>query len=345
MNILDTLANWGRSAWNAIVGIPSDIGHGFQTLWHYVSSLHNVLYYLVGGPFWRLWWKALGYMNTVSLIIMALHKATHRVPGYIKLTQVDPAVGMLEARIADLKRWVQWQLFILRVIIQALYEAALAYTRLLVGIERNQRIAAVAAEHAAMLKAVAAALATVQREAADGYNSGLHDRLSTAAQLLNDLADRSPIVKDLVRVLVPLVVDLETIDNPLIRFGIGKLLGEIIAKLGVDKVTGDLIQRLLGPFTSGGKVTDLEGMARDTSTRLTNLEQQWADFMTSGGPEIEQAGREWKDLTSLTVDAALLALFGLAVTDPQAWATGIADTVGAVESATLDAIIGLIGKA
>lgn len=345
MNILSTLAGWARTAWNAVAGIPSDIGHGFQSLWHYTSSLHNVLYYLVGGPFWKLWYRAISHLNAVYVIMQLINRAHHRIPGYIKLTQTDPAVAMLLARIADLKRWVLWQLFILRVIIQALYEAALAYTRLLVGIERNARIAADAAEHAAMLKAVAAALATVQHEAADGYNAGLRDRLSTVAQLLNEIADRSPIVKDLVRVLVPLVVDLETIDNPLIRFGIGKLLGEIIGKLGIDRVTGDLIQRLLGPFTSGGKVTDLEGAFRDTSTRLTNLEQQWADFMAAGGPEVEQAGREWKDLTSVTVDAALLGLFALAVADPQAWATGVADTVGAVESATLDTIIGLIGKA
>lgn len=345
MNIFATLGGWFRSAWNAVTGVPGDIGGALSKLWSLIQNQHNAISWIFGYPLLHAVWQVWSKVNTVSLIIDLIRKLHQRQPGWTQITQIDPAVGMLRQLIAALRAWTGLQLFLLRVIVQALYEAALAYAWTLFQAERAARIQAVQAEHAAMLKAVAACLQTVQQQAASGYNAGMHDRLTTVERLLNDVADRAPEIRGLVNLLVKAVFDLETIDNPVLRFTIGHLLGVVVAHLGIDQATGGLIAALLGPLTGQGRPTTLAGVEKDVADRLGALEAQWADFMTKGGPEVEQAGQDWKDLTSLVADAAILALFGLAVTDPQAWATGVADTVGAVEAATLGAVMALIREA
>lgn len=343
MNIFDTLGGWFRTAWNAVTGIPGDVGGALSKLWQLIQNQHNAISWIFGYPQLRAIWQVVSKVNTISLIIDLIHKLHQRQPGWTQAVQIDPAVALLKRLIAQLRAWTGLQLFLLRVLVQVLYEAALAYALALVRAERAQRIAADQAEHAAMLKAVAACLATVQQQASSGYNAGMHDRLTTVEKLLNDLADRNPAIRGLVSLLVKSIFDLETIDNPILRFTIGHLLSAIVGHLGIDQATGDLISALLGPLTGNGKPSTLAGVEKDVADRLGALEGQWATFMADGGPEVENAGKQWKTITSLTVDATILGVFALAVADPQAWATAVADTVGAVESDTLDAVISLIG--
>lgn len=343
IDIISTLAGWFTSAWNTITGIPGDLGNAFSKMWHLVQDQHSVVSWLVGYPIWHAvyqTWKQLNLITVIEDISRQLHQ---RAPGWTWLEQIQPQVTRLDGRITQLRAWAVSQFHTVYVVMGILYQASLAYTRKLVGIERAQRIQAIQAEHAAMLKAVAACLATVQAQAASGYNAGLHDRLSTVGKLLNEIADRSPAVRDLVNLLIKAVFDLEVIDNPLLRWTIGHLLSSVIGHLGIDQATGDFISSLLAPFTGGGQPHDLASVEKDVADRLNTLEDQWAGFMTSGGPEVEQAGKQWKDITSLAVDAGILAMFALAVADPAAWATAVADTVGEVENATLTAVVDLIG--
>lgn len=345
MNILNDLFNWGKNAWNALTGLPGDIAQGIASLWHYVNSVHNVLSWIVGIPQLRAIQRFLYAISIFHVAQIEINRAFSRVIGYIWVTMVRPLRNLLLKRIAQLRAWTAYQIHVVYVVMGILYRAALAYTRQQVGIERAARIKAIQAEHAAMLKAVAACLATVQRQASSGYNAGLHDRLGTIGKLLNDLADRNPAVQDVVKTLVGVIFDLESVDNPVVRFIIGKLLGEIVAKAGVDRITGSLISRLLGDLTGQVKASGLYDTALDISNRLNALEDQWAEFMTNGGPEVEQAGQEWKALTELSVDAAVLGVFALAVADPSAWATGVADTIGTVGNDTVTAVVDLLNRA
>jgi len=202
----------------------------------------------------------------------------------------------------------------------------------------------VAEEHHKMLAGLKATLAEVQKEAASGYNAGTPDRKSTITRLLDDLAVTSPAVKGLVSDLIGLVIDVDTIDNPLARFIIQKLLAQVINRLGVERVIGDLLQRLIGPLAGQPKATGLYEVTRDVARRLAALEAQQADFMVNGGPEVEQAGRQWKDLASIATDAGLLAFLALAVADPEAWATGITDTAGPVANGAMTGLAGLLGR-
>lgn len=345
MNFLDTLAGWAKSAWSSLLGLGGDATKALSDLWHYVTNVHNLLGWFVGGPQLKAVLRFLYSISVFHAAQVALADALRRVAAWIWITWIAPAVAALNRRITALAAWTRAEFTATWAQMYRLYFAALAYARQLVDLERRQRITADQAEHAAMLKAVAACLATVQRQASSGYNAGTHARLGVIETLLNDLADRNPANRGLVSLLVKSVLDLEAIDNPILRFGIGKLLGELIGKLGVDKVSGDLISRLLEPFTGGGPPTDLYGTERAVADRLTALEQQWADFMASGGPEVEQAGHEWKAISGLVADAAILSVFGLAVAEPAVWAAGVSDTIGTAGNAALDAIIGVITRA
>lgn len=342
MNPIGTLIRWGKDALHAILGGASDITGVLRKVWGYVTNVHNVFAWLLGGPELRYILSALYHMSIVHLGVVAIRDTLRAIAGWIWATMVRPVRDALNRRISQLAAWIRAQLIILRALVITLYRASLAYTRQQVGIERSARIKAIQAEHAAMLKAVAACLATVQRQAAGGYNSVNRERLNLIARLLNDVADRQPEVKGLVTLLVKSVVDLETVDNPVLRFGISKLLTEIVGRLGVDRVTGDLIGRLLGPWTAGGRPGNLSAVERDVALRLNALEDQWAEFMAAGGPEVEQAGREWRDISGLVTDAAILGMFTLGVTDPAVFARGVADTIGIAGNDALDAIVRVI---
>lgn len=339
VNIIGSVVGWARRAWDGIVGLDQAAIKALQTLWRFVTGVHNLVAWLLGGPQLRYILTVLSYLDTVTLGIYDIRLALRRLAVWVWVTDVYPVWVILNRRLAALRAWAVIQFAALIVLVYRLYFASRAYTQQQVAAERSQRIRADQAEHAAMIKAVKAALATVQAEASSGYNSGLHDRTTLINRLVNMLADRQPEIRGLASRLITAVVDLESIDNPVARFLVSVLLSQLVRRLGVDRVTGDLISRLLGPLTGSARPTTLSGVEHDVGERLSALEAQWADFMDHGGPEVEQAGDEWKSVTGVAADAGILGLFGLAVADPQAFATGISDTIGIAGNDALDAVL------
>lgn len=344
MGWLKTAVGWAQDTWRSITGAaeaPLDV---LRKVWKWLASLHGLLGWLFGVPV--LDWMTASLANAAehTRAWEALEQLLARIPAWIKHHLILPWVRLLLARIAALQRWTAAQLLALRILMMWLYLAARLYARQLVAAEHKAMITAVAREHQQMLAGLRATLAEVQKEAASGYNSGTPDRKSVIQRLLTDLAVTNPAVKGLVSDLVGLVIDVETVDNPVVRFLVQKLLAQIIDRLGVDRVVGDLLGRLLQPLMGQPRAAGLYDVTRDVAQRLTALEAQQADFMINGGPEVEQAGREWKDLASLATDAALLAFLGLAVADPAAWASGIAGTAGPVADGAMTGIAGLLGR-
>ena len=190
-----------------------------------------------------------------------------------------------------------------------------------------------------------AALAEVQTEAATGYADGSTQRVSVITKITDELATRNPVIRGLVSDLVTVLLDLIGTENPLARIAIGLLLKEVIGKLGVDRVAGDLLGTLLGPLIADPRPRNLHDVTRDLARRVSALEGQWARYMEDGGPELDQAGREWKRYTSLATDAALLGFAALAVADPDRWASSVADTLGVAVNDTALGIAHLIRKA
>lgn len=344
MDWLKTLQNWASSAWGSITGAVANPVAALTNLWHYITSLHDALAWLGANPLVKGYKAFLLNFTIIGLAIDAAQAAIGRIGAWVWLHEVKPVRDRLQAEIVALRGWAVAMFAAQQAEIVRLYLASLAYTRQLVGIERAQRIKALELEHAAMLKAVAACLATVQQQAASAYNAGLHDRLGVVGTILEDIAGHTPLIKDAIDLLLKDFVDIENIDDPVIRWLANKAIDEIVNNAQVDKAAGNLAQSLLGPIIGQPRAKGLHDVIADISTRLAAMESQWATFMRDGGPEVEQAGEQWKEITGVLVNLGFLGFTGLAATDPAAWATGVSDSVGTVANDSIGAIVGLIGK-
>lgn len=342
MNWLKTLAGWASSAWSGISGAVTDPVKVITSLWHYITSLHDVLAWLTANPIVQFYNTALDVFRAIQGLVDLVHDVLERLASWIWRHQVLPVRTQLRQAIARLDAWARMMFVRQQAEIVRLYRSALAYTRKLVGIERAQRIKGDRLEHAAMLKAVAACLATVQQQAASAYNAALHDRIGLAGQILDDMAGHTPVIKEGVDLVLKYLIDLENIDDPVLRWALNKALAEVINNAEVDKVAGGLAQQLLAPIIGQPKARGLHDVVADIAARLAVMEGQWAAFMRAGGSEVEQAGNEWKDVTGVLVNLGFLGFTGLAVADPAAWATGVADTVGVAGNAALGGIVDLI---
>ena len=343
MDILKTLGNLAQSAWNVIWNAPSEVVSGFQKIWQFIAGLHSLISWVTSTPVLGVLKAIVTHIPQIWVAITVIRDLLGRLGNWIWVNEVYPVYRTLAKAIERLTAWTELQLTILRREMITLYFAAEAYTRMEVSTERGQRIAADRAEHAAMLAQIRALHQLVEKEASSGYNASSADRRSLIQRLLADLAARQPLVKALTGDLTKIVLSLYTIDDPLIRYAAEKLLSDIIGHLGIDKVMADLIGRLLGPLAGDPRPGSLYDVEKDVAERLSALEAQWADFMADGGPEVEQAGKGWKDGGGLVVDAAVLAFIGTAVADPQGWSTAVYDTIGIGASDAMTGIVDLIG--
>lgn len=197
----------------------------------------------------------------------------------------------------------------------------------------------VEAETAARQRAIGAAEArtrreirymhgTIEREAESGYRIERDQRVSTITRLLDYAVQRNPLLRDLVSTIVTGILDLLTIDDPPARLLLGFLVRKVIDRLGIDKAVGDLIGDLAKPILGEPKPDNLHNVIADICTRLSAGEAQWAKFMENGGSQVEQAGREWRDITSVVGNTAIVAFTVQAVVAPERWAAEIRSAVG-----------------
>lgn len=345
MGIIKTVLGWASSAWTALFGAGTNPVDALTKLWHYITSVHDVLAWLAATPLLRFLRAALLNFTVLGVAVTAIRDVLGRLATWIWVHQVNPVRVQLLAAIAALRAWTVIQFKWTWALVAADYAAALAYTRRLTGIERAQRIQAVRAEAAARVKGDKVTLATVQQQAASAYNAGLHDRLGLIGGILDDISGHTPLIKDAVTLFLRYLVDLENVDDPALRWALNKAITEIVNNAAVDRAAGELAQGLLGPLIGQPRARGLHDVVADIAARLGALESDWAKFMKNGGPEVEQAGEQWKEVTGVIADVGLLAFVGLAVTDPPAWAQGVADTIGTVADGALTGIVDLIGRA
>lgn len=345
MGFFDTLVGWAKDAWNAITGIPGDIAGLVEKLWHFINSVHDLFTWLANVPSLDLFKGLVNFARDVGIAYTALVNMGRRVGPWIWDHWIGPWVRYLERQIATLAAKEQRDVRMLIADDQEGLREAEAYTEKLTGIEHAAMLRDVAAARAYAAQLVKALHQAVEAEAASGYSGGQHTRITTITGLLGEIAARNPAVKALVSTLVKDALDLAGVENPLLRLAISLVLKEVISKTGVDAAIGDLVGSLLGSAAAEGHPKTLHDVIAALDRRLSAVEGQWAGFMADGGPEVIQAGRDWKSITGLAGDAAILATFGLAVTDPHAWATGISDTLGVVTGDTIKAVSALIRHA
>lgn len=233
-------------------------------------------------------------------------------------------------------------------LIRLIYVTTATVLQLALAAVRRERIArqrAVGQAEARARQEVRYLHQLIEREAASAYRTGYPGRADLIARLLDLAVNRDPVVKDAVGLITRGLLDFVAIDDPPARWVIGFLLNDVISHLGVDKAIGALAGDLLAPLIGEPKPRNLHDVIGDITARLGKIEAWQAEFMAEGGPQVEQAGRDWRDITSLVGDASVLAFAATAVADPAGWAATINDTLGALGNATVAGVSDLIRKA
>lgn len=339
------LAKYHRArVWALITKRPAkqdQVNHG---IWSWVNSVLGQGLNTVGQALGQF---AHGYIDFLKFAfpLQRLEAQTFdRVLVWLHNTELKAIRGLLNELFEGLRALIQQRYWQLRHLIARDIRYLWAQVVLLVSIERKRRQRAIRQAEADTRKRIRWLHQHIEREAASAYGPSWNAHLSEARRVADLIAVYNPATRDLVKVITSGLLDLATVDDPAARLVLGFVIKHVIDRLGIDHVVGDLLQRLAAPILGQPKPRDLSMVIRDLGDRLTALEGQWADFMAHGGPEVEQAGDEWKQLASPVVNVSLLAFMGFAWADPSAWARDVADTIGPVVSGTLIGAADLIRR-
>lgn len=306
---------------------PSSVLGG---IWHWVNGVAHGIAHFIGGPFTSF---ARAVLNAIENVVDAYQEtigALFRVITWYDRFLWHTVVGWLlrlrQRTRADLMAQVKRLIRLIYVTTNTVLMLAYAAVRR----EKAERVRAISRAEASLRRDIRALHHTIEREAASGYRVSQQDRINLIVRLLDYAVLRNPALKAVVGDIVSGALDLLAVDNPVARLLLGFLIKHVISKLGVDKAVGTLASDLLAPLLGKPKPHDLHDVVLDLSDRAIAAERQWAKFFTDGGSQVEQAGREWRDITSVAGSLAIVAFTAEAVNNPQRWATAIADTVGTV---------------
>lgn len=320
---------------NVIAGVAKDALSGLQQVG---SSLLNV----ITNPLSNLTTAVATSIATITGDITEALKTMARWAGWAEQRLIWPLEDRIEAQIARLwaalraQRW--WTL---QMIIRYDYLTRM-WAFYLVLAEKKARERDFQASEVYTRARVQWALGIVQQEAASGYATGYTDRISLLQRILDDAVTRDPVLKEVVSKVTGILLDLVGVEDPVARWIAGELLSKIADDLGIDKaigsLAGDLAQDLLGE----PKPRNLHDVIMSIAKRLNTLEQQWATFMANGGPEVEQAGDQWRDITSLVTDVGLLGFAAAGIADPAGTASALAEVSRPVGTATISDVAKLL---
>ena len=333
MDIINSLIGIARSAWNFLLGLPSDVGNALSALWSFTRQVHQVADYVLSHPLTEL-------LNAVA-VFAAVTTGNHDALIHA-VQRIDPWI--YRNRILPLRSQVLLWFRQLETRIAYLFAQAYLYINQQIAATRAYARALTAAEHKSMLAhfteaeryAYAQALTRkkeIEQEAAAAYNAHLGERLGLAGKLAGIIAGHNPAEAALVKGIVTLITDLAGAENPLARLALGFALRELINHLAVDKAAARLLDDLLGPILGTPRSHGVADTVNGLGSRIEALERTWADFMDHGGPEVEQAGSDWKDMDSVFTDAALVAFMAATIASPAAAAADTARVIIPVTSA------------
>jgi hypothetical protein len=344
VNWITSAVGWALSAWRKVTGIASDIPDALHDLWHFAAQAVAGIRYVFTHPLASFLnaWAILSALLTGNTV--ALRNAMFRLVGWYDVNRLNPLRAAVILWFRQLRARIAYLFALAYLFINLRYRQALAYTRRLVTAEHQAMLRAFAAAEAYTRKLTDALHKTIESEAASAYAATLKNRASIVNRLADLIATRNPVVRGAVRDLIRVVLDLLAIDDPLARLAATFLIREIVNRLGVDKAAGTLLADIAGPLLGDPKPKGIPDVIKNIGQRLDGHDSQWTTFMDDGGPELLQAGKEWKGLTSYLTDAAMLAFFADAVARPQRWAAETAAVAGpAVHEATA-AVSALLGR-
>lgn len=328
MDWIASVIAWGQSAWNKITGIASDIPGALTDLWRMIQQATAGIRYVFTHPFTSM-------LNIFAILAAlftgnesAMINAMVRLVGWYDVNRTIPLRNQVLLWFAQLRARIAYLFAMAYLYINLLYRKSLAYTRQQVAIEHKAMLNAFAAAESYTRKLVSALHSAIEKETASGYSSTLRERTTIVNRIADLIATRNPAMRAVVSDIIRIVLDLLAVDDPLARLLAGFLIREVVNRLGIDKAAGVLLADIAGPLLADPRPKGLHDVISNIGLRLDALESQWAGFMEDGGPQILQAGREWKNITSILADAGMLAFFGGMVTAPQATAAETAAVLG-----------------
>lgn len=342
MDVWGTIGQWAGDAWSGLQTLTGDVGSATQAIWSYVSSVYSgmswVLKFLISPGFYMVYAE----LQALFLIFRNLRDAVDRIGWWVETYLVSPLRQDMLIRFLVLRSEMLVRFQALTNLVYVLHLIEMVHTDVLVAQERQQRIADIASARAYSRALTTQLHQAIEAEAVAGYKAGQGIRSTLLQQLASDLNVRGILDKVTTELLIKAIDVVVSIDDPVMAAAANRIVTLIIKKSGIGADLGDLIDRLISPGAGGAAPKDLTGVIADITHRLAMIEDWISRFMLDGGPEVEDAGRQWKLLNSLIVDAALLAFFGQAVAAPQAWATEVSDTVGALANDVVGSIVSLI---
>jgi hypothetical protein len=341
MGFLRTALAYAKSAWGIVTGIPGDVGSALTAVWKFIGAVHSLLDHLVSIVLKAMHAGHLSLSSTILGAVEDLGRALRRAILWVWHHYVHPVAVNLSRRVIALHKLLDLRTRLLRSMISLYLRIAMLHADYLFSDERKWRIQDVNSARAYSVRLSRAMLSAVQAQAASGYNSDAKARASLIQKIADDLAVRNPAVKALVKDFIGILLDAVEVDNPLLRIGAQFALNKVIDKLGIDKVMGDLLSRLVDGLIGSGKPSTLHGVTADIAGRLAAMEAQWADFMSHGGPDVEKAGDWWQLLGDVITDAALVGFITQAVADPVQWAREVNATAGAVVAGSVGVFAGI----
>lgn len=345
MDVFRSLKQAAVDAWLVILSIFYDPASAQAAMWRFVAALQAEMAYICTAALQPAISGLTTALGVTLLVLQQMHNAISRVPQWMWANMIAPAVAALYVRIAQVQALAALWVAQLRKELNNDVLWLKVYIVLLVDNETKARIKDVAAARAYALDLTKALHQTIENEAASGYRRGKGDRSGPLAAIIADLHLRGLISAAVNKVLVDAVKVLASVENPALEAVVTRVLAAVIKRTGIASDLGNYLYGLIIPGQGGPDPKDLPSVLSDVSHRLGAIEDWITGFMLAGGPEVEEAGREWKAISSLAIDAALLAFFGQAVVAPDAWAREVADTVGVVANDSIGAIVNLVHKA
>lgn len=300
------------SIWRWIDGVSRNVAHLLGSKLYDMGRILLSEFRNFAGAFTEVLEKLRGIVFWVDILIW------HVVKGWIAVQRKH-----MLARIAALGRYL---IGVIHISTQAVLIIAVRGIRA----EKRERVKAVNRAEYKARAAVRALHHVIEREAASGYVPDREQRINVIISLLDFAAARNPEIRAITRDIAGALLDLLSVDNPVARLLAGFLIGKVINRLGIDKAAGTLIADLAGPALARIHPSGIHDVILDLSSRAGAAEKQWAQFFEDGGSQVEQAGRDWRDITSGLTGAAIVAFTAQAILDPALWAAEVSGTIGAV---------------
>jgi hypothetical protein len=312
-------------------------------IWNWINGVANGVSDELGDTILSGFKTVLQHLQNLVSVVENYYKAISRIIFWVDILVYHIVKGWIDRerkqRIASdsaLKRYLIGLIYITT-------QYVLVTCMRAINAERKHRERAVGSAEARAKREVKALHGVIEREAASAYRVTNDARASLIVKLLDFAADRAPEIKAITKDIAGGILDLLEVDDPILRLGLGFLIKQVIDRLGIDKGVGALISDLIDPIIGDHKPTDLHGVVLDMTKRIGALEGQFATFFQDGGAQVEQAGDDWKNITSIEGQTAIAAFTTQAVLAPATWAAEIADTVGAAANALADAAATLFG--